>query len=108
MTHQTVTEVLTAGTDSVNVINDINTNGRNSVRAGATTDPDGNVVASTLTQEEINDRVERNVNHLSIILLYDGTGYVPDVAGAASNLKTTHVAAVTTGTNYIAANPVEE
>ena len=28
----------------------------------------------------------------------------PDVAGAASGLKTTHVAGVTTGTDYIAAN----
>jgi hypothetical protein len=104
MTHQTVTEVLTAGTNSVNVINDINTNGSNSVRAGATTDADGNVVASTWTQAEINARVRRNVDHLSIILLYDGTGHVADVAGAASNLKTTHVAAVTTGNAYIAAH----
>ena len=44
--------------------------------------------------------VQRNVDHLSTILLYE----TPDVAGAASNLKTTHVAAVTTGTDYIAAN----
>ena len=108
MTHQTVTDCLATGADSVTLINDINTNGSNSYRAGATTDGDGNVVASTWTQAEINDRVQRNVDHLSIILLYDGTGHAPDVAGAASNLKTTHVAAVTTGTNYIAANPVEE
>ena len=96
MTHQTATECLTAGTDAVNVINDINTNGTESKYVGL-----------GATQAEINDRVQRNVDHLSIILLYDGTGNKPDVAGAASNLKTTHVAAVTTGTDYITANPIE-
>lgn len=97
MTHSTVTSCLAIGTDSVNVINDINTNGTSSV-----------YVAMGATQAEINDRVERNVGHLSTILLYDGTGNTPDVVGAASSEKTTHVAAITTGTNYIAANPIEE
>jgi len=106
---QTVTEVLTAGTDSVTVINDINTNGSNSKYAGATTDIDDNVVASTWTQAEINEVVQRNVDHLSTILLYapdaeDASDDTPNVAGAASSKKTTHVAAVTTGTDYIAAN----
>jgi len=94
MTHQTATECLTAGTDAVNVINDINTNGSSSV-----------YVAMGATQAEINDRVKRNVDHLSTILLYDGTEHTPDVAGVASSEKTTHVAAVTTGNAYIAANP---
>ena len=92
---QTVTECLSAGTDSVTLINDINTNGSSSDR-----------VPAGLTQAEINEMVQRNVDHLSTILLYepeDGND-TPDVAGAASNLKTTHVAAVTTGTDYIAAN----
>jgi hypothetical protein len=101
---QTVTEVLTAGTDSVTLINDINTNGSNSVYAGSTLNTDDEVVASTWTQAEINETVQRNVDHLSTILLYDGDNDTPNVAGAASNLKTTHVAAVTTGTDYIAAN----
>ena len=89
---QTVTECLAAGTDSVTLID--------GVKAG-TWDVEG------MTQAEINEMVQRNVDHLSIILLYapvDGDDDTPDVAGAASNLKTTHVAAVTTGTDYIAAN----
>ena len=90
---QTVTECLSAGTDSVTLINDINTNGSSSDR-----------LSDGMTQAEINETVQRNVDHLSTILLYDGDNDTPDVAGAASNLKTTHVAAVTTGTNYIAAN----
>jgi hypothetical protein len=57
-----------------------------------------------MTQAEINEKVQRNVDHLSIILLYDATGDTPNVAGAADSKKTTHVAAVTTGTDYIAAN----
>jgi len=97
MAHQTAAECLAAGTNSVNVINDINTNGTSSV-----------YVAEGATQAEINDRVERNVGHLSTILLYDGTNHKPDVAGVASSEKTAHVAAITTGNNYIAANPVEE
>ena len=85
---QTVTEVLTAGADSVTLINSINTD--------ASAEP----AVIGMTQAEINEIVQRNVDHLSTILLYE----TPDVAGAASNLKTTHVAAVTTGTDYIAAN----
>ena len=89
---QTVTEVLAAGADSVKLID--------KVKAG-THDVTG------MTQAEINEMVQRNVDHLEIILAYapeDASDDTPDVAGAASNLKTTHVAAVTTGTDYIAAN----
>ena len=43
---QTVTEVLTAGSDSVTLINDINTNGNKSIHAGGTTDVDGNAARS--------------------------------------------------------------
>ena len=92
---QTVTECLTAGTDSVTLINSINTD------ASAEKAVDG------MTQAEINEVVQRNVDHLSAILLYapvDASDDTPDVAGAAGSKKTTHVAAVTTGTNYIAAN----
>ena len=92
---QTVTECLTSGTDSVTLINSINTD------ASAESQCDG------MTQAEINAVVQRNVDHLSAILLYapvDASDDTPDVAGAAGSKKTTHVAAVTTGTNYIAAN----
>ena len=92
---QTVTEVLTAGTDSVTLINSINTD------ASAESSVDG------MTQSEINEVVQRNVDHLSTILLYapvDDDDDQADIVGAASNLKTTHVAAVTTGNAYIAAN----
>jgi hypothetical protein len=92
---QTVTECLTAATDSVNLINSINT------------DASAEKAVKDMTQAEINVVVQRNVDHLEIILAYapvDSDDETPDVAGAASNLKTTHVAAVTTGKTYIAAN----
>jgi len=88
---QTVTECLAAGTDSVTLIDE--------VKAG-THNVEG------MTQAEINEMVQRNVDHLEIILAYapvDGND-TPNVAGAADSKKTTHVAAVTTGTDYIAAN----
>jgi hypothetical protein len=90
---QTVTECLTTATDSVTLITDINSNGSSSTR-----------VAAGSTQAEINEIVQRNVDHLSAILLYTATDSTPDIAGAASNLKTTHVAAVTMGNAYVAAN----
>ena len=92
---QTVTECLTAGTDSVTLINSINT------------DASAEKAVEGMTQAEINEVVQKNVDHLSTILLYapvDASDDTPDVAGAAGSKKTTHVAAVTTGTNYIAAN----
>jgi len=100
---QTVTECLAAGTDSVTLINDINSNGKKSTHVGGSAEAD----TTTMTQAEINEMVQRNVDHLSAILLYapvDASDDTPDVAGAAGSKKTTHVAAVTTGTNYIAAN----
>jgi len=94
----TVTECLAAATDSVTLINDINTNGSSSDYASTCAD-----------QAEINEMIQRNVDHLSTILLYepdasDATDDTPNVKGAAGSKKTTHVAAVTTGTDYIAAN----
>ena len=89
---QTVTECLAAGTDSVTLIDEVKA---------------GTYEVTGMTQAEINEKVQRNVDHLSTILLYEPVNAdddTPDVAGAASNLKTTHVAAVTTGTDYIAAN----
>ena len=91
---QTVTECLAAGSDSVTLINSINT------------DASAESAVEGMTQAEINEVVQRNVDHLSTILLYepvDGDD-TPNVKGAADSKKTTHVAAVTTGTDYIAAN----
>ena len=88
----TVTEVLTAGTDSVNLID--------GVKAGSWS-------VEGMTQSEINEMVQRNVDHLELILEYapvDSDDDTPDVKGAASNLKTTHVAAVATGKTYITDN----
>ena len=91
---QTVTECLSAGTDSVTLIDEVKA---------------GTYEVTGMTQAEINEMVQRNVDHLSAILLYapdasDATDDTPNVAGATSSKKTTHVAAVTTGTDYIAAN----
>ena len=89
---QTVAEVLTAATDSVTLINDINTNGS-----------DSEYVSEDSTQEEINEVVQRNVDHLEFILAYDGENETPDVAGSSED-KSSYTGAVTTGKAYIAAN----
>ena len=96
---QTVSEVLTAATDSVNLINDINTNGNKSKHAGSMTDKDGNAIASDWTQAEINEVVQRNVDHLEIILEYTD----PDVKGSSDD-KTSYTTAITTGKTYITDN----
>jgi len=95
----TVSEVLTAATDSVTLINDINTQGANSIYAGASNDIEGNVVASTWTQAEINETVQRNVDHIELILAYTE----PDVAGDSAD-KSSYTTAVTTGKTYITDN----
>ena len=89
---QTVTECLTAATDSVTVITDINTNGANST-----------YITPDLTQAEINEVVQRNVDHLEVILAYDGEDDTPDVAGSSDD-KSSYTGAITTGKAYIAAN----
>ena len=99
---QTVAEVLTAATDSVTVINDINTNGKKSTYVGGSAEAD----TTTMTQAEINEMVQRNVDHLETILLYepvDSDDDTPDVKGS-SDSKTAYTGAVTTGKAYIAAN----
>ena len=88
---QTVSEVLTAATDSVNLINEVN---------AGTWDVTG------MEQSEINDMVQRNVDHLEIILAYapvDENDDTPDVAGSSDD-KTSYTDAITTGKAYIAAN----
>lgn len=101
---QTVAEVLTAATDSVTVINDINTNGNKSRYAGGKTDADGNAVAGDWSQDDINACVQRNVDHLETILAYDGENDTPNVVGSSSSKKTTCSDAITTGKAYISAN----
>ena len=91
---QTVSEVLTAATDSVTLINAINTD------ASAVDMIEG------MTQAEINEVVQRNVDHIEIILEYapvDSDDDTPDVKGS-SDSKTAYTGAVTTGKAYIAAN----
>ena len=90
---QTVAECLTAAVDSATLITDINTNGANST-----------CLIPDLTQAEVNDVVQRNVDHLEIILAYDGSGDIPNVVGSSSSKKTTCSDAITTGKAYIAAN----
>ena len=92
---QTVAECLTAATDSVTVITDINTNGS-----------DSEYVSEGSTQEEINELVQRNVDHLEIILAYapvNSDDDTPDVAGSSDD-KSSYTGAITTGKAYIAAN----
>jgi len=99
---QTVAECLTAGEDSVTLINDINTNGKKSVYVGGSAEAD-----TTWTQAEINEMVQRNVDHLELILTYepvDSDDDTPDVKGSSSSKKTTCSGGVTTGKAYIAAN----
>ena len=100
---QTVAECLTAATDSVTIITDINTNGNKSPHAGGTTDADGNAVAGDWSQDDINAVVQRNVDHLELILAYDGENDTPDVAGSSDD-KSSYTGAITTGKAYIAAN----
>ncbi len=81
---QTVTEVLTAATDSVTLINAVN---------------GGTYNVGTMTQAEINEMVQRNVDHLEIILAYTD----PDVAGDSSD-KSSYTDAIATGNTYITDN----
>ena len=83
---QTVTECLTAATDSVTLINEIN---------------GGTYYVTGMTQAEINEMVQRNVDHLETILAY--TDPDPDVAGSGDD-KTSYTTAITVGKQYITDN----
>jgi len=80
----TVEDVLTTAMDSVNLINGVNA---------------GTWGVVDMTQEEINDMVQRNVEHLELILAYTE----PDVVGDSSD-KTPYTTAITTGKAYIQEN----
>jgi hypothetical protein len=81
---KTVSEVLTAATDSVDLINAID-NGSHDVEG--------------VEQAEINDMVQKNVDHLELILEYTE----PDVAGDSSD-KSSYTDAIATGKDYISNN----
>ena len=88
---QTVSEVLTAATDSVTLINGVNA---------------GTWNVEGMEQSEINDMVQRNVDHLEIVLAYapvDENDTTPDVAGSSED-KTSYTTAIATGKAYIADN----
>jgi hypothetical protein len=95
----TVAQCLTAAEDSATVINDVNTNGKRSTYIGGTADTD-----TEMSQADINELIQRNVDHLEIILAYDGNDGRPNVVGSSSSKKTTCSDAVTTGKAYISAN----
>ena len=81
---QTVSEVLTAAMDSVDLINGVNA---------------GTWNVEGMEQSDINDMVQRNVDHLEIILAYTN----PDVAGSDDD-KTSYTDAIATGKAYITDN----
>ena len=88
---QTVSEVLTSATDSVTLINGVN---------GGTWEVTG------MEQSEINDMVQRNVDHIELVLAYapvDEDDDTPDVAGSSDD-KTSYTTAVATGKTYITDN----
>ena len=88
---QTVSEVLTGATDSVTLINGVN---------AGTWDVEG------MEQSDINDMVQRNVDHLELVLAYapvDSDDDTPDVAGSSDD-KTSYTTAVATGKTYITNN----
>jgi hypothetical protein len=88
---QTVEQVLTAATDSVTLINDIN---------------GGIYDVGLMTQEEINEMVQRNVDHLELILAYapvDEDDDTPNVVGDSSD-KSSYTDAIATGNSYISNN----
>jgi len=92
---QTVSEVLTAAIDSVTLINSINTD--------ASAEPK----VADMSQDEINEVVQRNVDHLEIILAYapvDSDDDTPNIVGSSSSKKTDCTNAIATGKAYISSN----
>ena len=88
---QTVSEVLRAATDSVTLINEVNAGPWN---------------VEGMEQSDINDMVQRNVDHLELVLAYapvDEDDDTPDVAGSSDD-KTSYTTAIATGKTYITDN----
>jgi len=82
MEERNVTEILSAADDSVSLINGVN---------------DGTWETFDMEQSEINDMVQRNVEHLEIILAYE------EVVADSSD-KSSYTDAISTGNAYITAN----
>ena len=82
MSEIVVNDVFDAADDSVSLINGVN---------------GGSWDVSDMSQSEINEMVQRNVDHLSVILAYE------EIA-ADSRDKSSYTGAVSTGEAYIAAN----
>ena len=88
---QTVAQVLSAATDSVTLINNIN-------------DGSMDLALASMTQAKINEMVQRNVDHLTTILSYDSSlEGVPNIVDSSED-KSSYTGAITTGKAYIAAN----
>ena len=88
---QTVEQVLTAATDSVTLINEVNA---------------GTWNVEGMEQSDINDMVQRNVDHIELVLAYapvDEDDDTPDVAGSSDD-KTSYTTAISTGKSYISSN----
>ena len=81
---QTVAECLTAAEDSVTLINAVS---------------GGSYNVTGITQAQIKEMVQRNVDHLETILAYTD----PDVAGSSED-KTSYTTAITVGKQYITDN----
>ena len=89
---QTVTVCLNHAMDSVNLINGVN---------------GGSWEVTGMTQTEINEMVQRNVDHLETILEYapvDSDDDTPNIVGSSSSKKTDCTNAITTGKAYISSN----
>ena len=59
-----------------------------------------------MEQSEINDMVQRNVDHIELVLAYapvDEDDDTPDVAGSSDD-KTSYTTAIATGKSYISSN----
>jgi len=82
MEERDVTQILSAADDSVSLINGVN---------------DGSWDVEGFEQSEINDMVQRNVDHLEIILAYE------EVVADSSD-KSSYNSAISTGNAYITAN----
>lgn len=87
----TVTEVLASAMKSVELINGVNDNSY---------DVEG------MNQSEINDMIQRNVDHLGIVLAYEPTDEDDDTPNvvASSEDKTPYMDAIATGNTYIENN----
>ena len=87
----TVEQVLTAAMDSVNLINGVN---------------DGSWDVHGMNQTKINEMVQRNVDHLEIILAYepsDENNTIPYIVNDSSD-KTPYTTAIAIGKAYITDN----